>query len=106
LGKGRGDGQGDWLADLSSAAVDPKWAEEFNAYMFQVALARIRPEFDPEVWHAFDLTWLGDVKPGAAAARLGKPSAWIYKARFKVVERLKRELEYLSNDAAMFHRPM
>ena len=43
--------------------VDPQWAEEFNGYIFQLALSRIQPEFEPEVWQAFALTWLGDVKP-------------------------------------------
>ena len=105
LGKGAGDGRGDWLADLSSAPVDPKWAEEFNGYIFQLALSRIQPEFEPEVWQAFALTWLGDVKPRVAAEEIGKPSAWVYKARYKVIERLRAELEFLSSDAAMFHKP-
>jgi RNA polymerase sigma-70 factor, ECF subfamily len=105
LGKGAGDGRGDWLADLSSAAADPTWAEEFNSYIFQLALSRIQPEFEPDVWHAFDLTWLGDVKPRVAAAEIGRPSAWVYKARYRVVERLREELEFLSSDAAMFHKP-
>jgi hypothetical protein len=51
------------------------------------------------------LTWLGDVKPREAAARLGKPPAWIYKARYKVIERLRAELEFLASDAAIFHKP-
>jgi len=104
-GKGVGDGWGDDIAALSSAAVDPHWAEEFNSYIFQLALSRIRPQFEPEVWQAFDLTWLGDVKPRAAAEKIGKTSAWVYKARYKVIERLRAELEFLTSDAAMFHKP-
>jgi RNA polymerase sigma-70 factor, ECF subfamily len=104
-GKGVGDGWGDNIAELSSAAVDPQWAEEFNSYIFQLALSRIRPEFEADVWQAFDLTWIGDVKPQQAAKRIGKPSAWIYKARYKVIERLRKELEFLTSDAAMFHKP-
>src|SRR5262245_42742476 len=104
-GKGAGEGRGDDLAALASAAVDPNWAEEFNSYIFQLALTRIRPEFEPEVWQAFDLTWLRDVKPREAAAKIGKPSAWVYKARYKVIERLRAELEFLTSDAALFHKP-
>jgi RNA polymerase sigma factor (sigma-70 family) len=104
-GKGVGEGWGDDIAALSSAAVDPKWAEEFNGYIFQLALTRIQPEFEPDIWRAFDLTWLGEVKPQEAAATIGKPAAWIYKARYKVIERLKQELEFLTSDAAMFHKP-
>jgi hypothetical protein len=79
--------------------------EEFNSYIFQQALARIRPEFDEEVWQAFDLTWLQDVKPRDAAIQIGKPSPWVYKARYKVMERLRKELEFLTSDAAVFHKP-
>ena len=105
LGKGAGDGRGDWLANLSSAPLDPDWAEEFNIYILQRALTRIQPEFEREVWQAFDLTWIGDVKPRVAANQLGKAAAWIYKARFKVIERLRKELDFLSSDAAFFHKP-
>jgi RNA polymerase sigma-70 factor (ECF subfamily) len=104
-GKGVGEGRGDSLAEMASATVDPAWVEEFNGYIFQLALARIQPQFEPEVWQAFELTWIGDAKPQAAAAKIGKPPAWIYKARYKVVERLREELEFLTSDAAMFHRP-
>jgi RNA polymerase sigma-70 factor (ECF subfamily) len=104
-GKGAGDGRGTDIASLSSAAVDPKWAEEFNSYIFQLALTRIRPDFDDDVWQAFELSWLKDVTPREAAAKIGRPSAWIYKARYKVIERLRKELEFLTSDAAMFHKP-
>ena len=104
-GKGVGDGWGDEIAALASAAVDPAWIEEFNSYVFQQALTRIRPEFEEAVWQAFDLTWLHDVKPQVAAQQIGKPSAWVYKARYKVMERLRKELEFLSSDAAAFHKP-
>jgi hypothetical protein len=101
-----GEGWGDDLAKLASASADPCWVEEFNTYIFQLALERIRPEFDAQVWQAFDLTWLQDVQPRVAASTLGKPSAWIYKSRYKVIERLRKELEYLTSDAAVFHKPM
>jgi RNA polymerase sigma-70 factor, ECF subfamily len=104
-GKGVGEGWGDELAKLATASADPVWVEEFNSYIFQLALERIRQEFEPEVWQAFDLTWLQDVQPRVAATTIGKPAAWVYKARYKVIERLRKELEYLTSDAAVFHKP-
>ena len=104
-GKGVGDGWGDEIAALANSPVDPAWAEEFNCYIFQRAIDCIRPEFDEAVWQAFDLTWLHDIKPREAAQRIGKPSAWVYKARYKVLERLRKELEFLTSDAAVFHKP-
>jgi len=104
-GKGVGDGWGDDVAKLATATSDPMWVEEFNSYIFERALERIRPEFEPEVWQAFELTWLKDTKPKDAAGKIGKPSAWVYKARYKVIERLRKELEFLTSDAAFFHKP-
>jgi RNA polymerase sigma factor (sigma-70 family) len=102
--KGVSDGWGDDIEALASATVDPAWAEEFNGYIFQRALDRIRSEFEDDVWQAFDLTWLNDVKPRQAAEKIGKTSAWVYKARYKVIERLRKELEFLASDAAVFHK--
>ena len=104
-GKGAGDGMGDDVSKLASAASDPEWVEEFNGYIFQKALTRIKSDFEDEVWQAFDLTWLRDVKPRDAAVQIGRPAAWIYKARYKVIERLRKELEFLTSDAAVFHKP-
>jgi RNA polymerase sigma-70 factor (ECF subfamily) len=104
-GKGAGDGWGSDLADLESAAVDPAWAEEFNGYIYQLALSRIQAEFDPLVWQAFELTLVKDVKPRAAAQQLGKTPAWVCKARYKVLDRLRKELDFLTSDAALFHKP-
>jgi RNA polymerase sigma factor (sigma-70 family) len=105
-GKGTGEGHGPSVADLTAAAVDPAWIEEFNGYIFKLALDRIRAEFDAETWEVFELTWIKDVKVKEAAVQLAKPIAWTYKARYKVVERLKRELNYLTSDAAIMHKPM
>ena len=104
-GKGGGDGMGDWVAGQESGQVDAAWQEEFNAHIFAAALDRVRTEFDELTWQAFDVTWLRDIKPRQAAKDLGKPAAWIYKARFRVLQRLRSEIEFLTNDAAVFHRP-
>src|SRR5262245_4696589 len=104
-GKGGGDGLGDWGVGQEGGEVDAAWQEEFNAHIFGAALARVKAQFDDATWQAFDATWLHDVKPSQAAKELGKQAAWVYKARFRVLERLKSELEFLTNDAAIFHRP-
>ena len=104
-GKGGGDGVGDLVASQESGQVDAAWQEEFNSHIFAAALARVRSEFDELTWQAFKSTWLDDVKPGRAAQELGKDASWIYKARFRVLERLRSEIEFLTDDAAIFHRP-
>jgi RNA polymerase sigma-70 factor (ECF subfamily) len=104
-GKGGGEGLGDWVAGQESGQVDAAWQEEFNSHIFAAALDRVRTQFDGPTWQAFDATWLRDVKPRQAAKDLGKPTSWVYKARFRVLARLRSEIEFLTNDAAIFHRP-
>jgi RNA polymerase sigma-70 factor (ECF subfamily) len=104
-GQGFGNGCGDQIAALSSAPLDPAWVEEFNSYVYQRALARVRPTFEEPVWRAFEMTWLQDMSAKEAAAAIGKPTAWIYKARYKVIERLRQELDFLTSDAAPFQLP-
>jgi RNA polymerase sigma-70 factor (ECF subfamily) len=104
-GKGMGAGQGNLAAERQNGPIDPAWLEEFNAYIFASALERIRPDFDEASWRAFDWTWLSDLKPQVAAERLGKSSAWIYKARFRILRRLRVEIEFLTNDSAALHKP-
>ena len=104
-GKGGGDGLGDSLAAQESGEVDAAWQEEFNAHIFAAAVDRIRPEFDEATWSAFDATWLADQKPQAVAQKLGKQPAWVYKARFRVLQRLRSEIEFMTNDSPVFHKP-
>ena len=104
-GKGGGEGVGNLLVEQESGEVDSAWLEEFNAHIFAVAMERVRPEFDGLTWEVFDATWLGEVSPREAAEHFGKPPAWVYKARFKVLQRLRSEIEFLTSDAAILHRP-
>ena len=60
--------------------------------------------WDDATWEAFDLTWIRDIETQQAAGQLGKTAAWIYKARFRVLKRLRVEVEFLTEDAAVLHR--
>ena len=104
-GKGGGQGAGHWLAEQESGAVDSAWLEEFNAHIFAAALDRVRLDFDELTWQTFDRTWLRDTPPHEAAKQAGKTPAWVYKARFKVLQRLRSEIEFLTSDAAVLHKP-
>jgi RNA polymerase sigma-70 factor (ECF subfamily) len=104
LGKGEGAGQGDSALERQDGEIDAAWLEEFNSHIFAVALARVQARFDAETWQAFDLTWLGNVKPQGAALQMQKTAAWVYKARFRVLKMLRSEIEFLTNDAAPLHK--
>jgi RNA polymerase sigma-70 factor (ECF subfamily) len=104
-GQGTGNAEGSSFAEMASGEVDSAWLENFNQHILSVALARVRSAFDDETWQAFDLSWLQDVKPQVAASTLGKSPGWVYKARYRVLQRLKSEIEYLTHDVAAFHKP-
>jgi RNA polymerase sigma-70 factor (ECF subfamily) len=104
-GRGAGDDVGGDIAQRASGPVDAAWLENFNEHVFTTALARVRPSFDDATWQAFDLSWIQDEKPQVVAAQLGKTAAWVYKARYRVLNRLRAEVEYLTDDAAVFHKP-
>jgi hypothetical protein len=71
-----------------------------------MALARVRGDFDEATWQAFDWTWMQSLTPQEAAERLGKTAAWVYRARFKVLKRLRAEVDFLTEDAALLIRPI
>jgi len=101
----RGGGRSDELAERTAGPPEGDWLEEFNAHVLEIALTRIRGDFDDVTWQAFDWTWLQSVKPQTAAERLSRTPEWIYKARFRVLKRLKAEVEFLAEDAANLQRP-
>ncbi|MCA9171807.1 MAG: sigma-70 family RNA polymerase sigma factor [Planctomycetales bacterium] len=87
------------IVDECAEDVEPEWVDEFNEHILRLALRRIRPEFDAETWRAFEAVWIDDLAPHQVAAQIQKKPAWIYKAKFRVLQRLKTEIVYLAGDA-------
>jgi len=81
--------------------ADSNWIDEFGDNILKRALARIRPEFDDETWNAFDATWNQELTARQVAVSLQKPIEWIYKAKFRVLRRLKAEVESLASDSVL-----
>lgn len=104
---GRGVGGDAGAAEINrlEGELDLAWVEEFNAQVCRSALERIRPEFDDAVWQAFELTWVQDCKPNAAAEQVGRTTDWVYKARYLVLQRLREEIQFLAEDVIDFARP-
>lgn len=80
---------------LEEAAVAPGedgWDEAFSRHVFQTALTRIRPSFDPKNWTAFEGVWLHDRPVLEVARELGIPAASVYVAKSRVLKRLREEI--------------
>jgi RNA polymerase sigma-70 factor (ECF subfamily) len=102
---------------LSSAEGDPDlmlasraqnaqaaWCEAHCAQVYDVAVCRVRPLFDSLTWQAFRLTWEQDVPPAEVARQLLRTPQWVYKAKFRVLQRLKSEIASLSADEPAVHQ--
>lgn len=88
--------------DLLEGEVAPDWIDDFNGQVCRVAMQRIQSEIDPFMWQVFEMTWVGEQDPREVAHAVQKPVAWVYKVKFKVLRRLKDEVQFLCQDAIYF----
>jgi len=89
---GRGDGD-DLLAQLEDSSSDParQWDRDHDEHVFRKLLARVRPDFHPATWEAFERFAL-DGRPAADVAReLGISEGAVVQAKSRVLKRLREE---------------
>ena len=86
------------IEEAESAGADPEWIDEFNSEVLRAAMERIRPEFEPQTWRAFELTWLENRTPQTIARELGCRVHAIYVAKSRVLGRLRDEVAALAED--------
>lgn len=94
-------GSSDSFLQQVESAVDPEWIEVFNAHIYQVALERVRERLGEEAWRAFREVWLEDRKPAEVARRMERKPDWVYKAKFRGLRQLEREIVDLAADDAI-----
>ncbi|HEY3787738.1 MAG TPA: sigma-70 family RNA polymerase sigma factor [Urbifossiella sp.] len=98
------DGQS--LDQHPSAPLDPAWMDDFNAHVLAEALARVRGEFGPEHWQAFESVWR-DGRPAAeVAASAGLTIVAVYVLKSRVIRRLREEARLLTDDVPYFDPPL
>lgn len=102
--RGIGGGIGDQFADEIEAEADGSWISEFHARVLHFAIEQVRREFGKETWEAFEQVWVRDKKPAAVAKAMRKSPEWIYKAKHRVLQRLRQEVEFLTADNPLFLR--
>jgi RNA polymerase sigma-70 factor (ECF subfamily) len=99
-----GQGTGASAPDLDPPDNDAAWIVEFNGHVYQAALDRIRPTCEPETWSAFAGVWIDDRPPAEVARQLDRTPAWVYRAKYRVLQKLKAELGFLTADIAAFSK--
>lgn len=100
-GAGPGNGAHEPLLNNVAADVDPGWCDEFNTHVIEQAWLRLKPLYDKQTCTAFERSWLAGGDSQQVAEELGKPVAWVYKARFRVLRRLKAEVKMLCLEAPL-----
>jgi RNA polymerase sigma-70 factor (ECF subfamily) len=95
-----GDGALAGLDQAEAAAADTEWTAAFNTRVLQVAMERVRPEFQPTTWTVFERVWLEDRPPAEAAREAELPVEAVYAAKSRVLRRLREEVLLLAEDGA------
>ena len=65
---------------------------EFRRHLVHRALELVRGDFSDVTWQAFTEVALGGRAPAEVAARMGLTLSAVYKARYRVVARLREEI--------------
>ena len=88
-------------AEPSEDPAAGTWMEDFANHIYEVALKRVGPEFDEDTWRVFQTLWSQEASPKTVAEEVGRDISWVYKAKYKVLQRLKDEVKYLAEDMHM-----
>lgn len=86
------------LEETPALESDPEWVDDFNAHLLQVALERIKGDFEPNNWRAFEMVWMHNRPVNEVADAVGLTPSSIYVAKFRVLKRLREEILLLADD--------
>jgi RNA polymerase sigma-70 factor (ECF subfamily) len=87
------------LVDLAAAdGSEAFWEDEFRQHLVRRALKVMRDEFKPAAWKACWETVVAGRSAAEVARELGTTENAIYVAKYKVLRRLRQELQGLLDD--------
>jgi RNA polymerase sigma-70 factor (ECF subfamily) len=86
----------DDLADPHSA-LSQLWDREHDRHVARQLLEMIEKEFEPASWRAFQRLALEGAEPLAVAAELGMSVNAVYLAKYRVLRRLRQEVQGLTD---------
>jgi RNA polymerase sigma-70 factor (ECF subfamily) len=83
---------GNWAERLAADESDPFWEKEYRAQLARRALEIMQKDFPGQTWRAcWEVLAMGRPAP-EVAAEFGLTPGAVHAARFRVLERLRREL--------------
>jgi RNA polymerase sigma-70 factor (ECF subfamily) len=85
----------DVLENIPDPASDPdrRWEQEHDQFVMRRALELMQPELTASTWQAFRRLALEGVQPAAVAAELGLTVNAVVLAKFRVMRRLRQQLQ-------------
>jgi RNA polymerase sigma-70 factor (ECF subfamily) len=86
------------LNESAAPEADSEWTAQFNAHLLQVALERIRSQFEQTTWTAFEQVWLENRPAAAVSQEVGLSLTSVYVAKSRVLKRLREEVLLLAED--------
>lgn len=88
----------DQSVQLEASGEDPEWTADLHARILEVALLRIRADFEPATWDAFERLWCVGCPALEVARTVGMPIDSVYAAKSRVLRRLREEILLLADD--------
>ena len=92
-------------AQLEASSEDPEWTANMHARILEVALLRIRVDFEPLTWDAFERLWCVGCSAPEVARTLGMTIDTVYAAKSRVLRRLREEILLLADDWPLVSSP-
>jgi RNA polymerase sigma-70 factor (ECF subfamily) len=90
------------LEHAEAPEADAVWSGEFHARVLEAAMERVRADFEPATWRAFERAWVDDRSAADAARELNLPIGAVYVAKSRVLQRLREEVLALAEDLPEF----
>jgi RNA polymerase sigma-70 factor (ECF subfamily) len=87
----------DQLLDPSSG-LSQNWDQEHDRYVTKQLLSRLRDEFEPTTWRAFERVALDGAPAAQVAAELGVTVNSVFIAKSRILARLRQESRGLIDD--------
>jgi RNA polymerase sigma-70 factor (ECF subfamily) len=80
-----------------AGGLEQHWEQEHDQFLIRRTLELLEREFTPSTWQAFRRQVLDGASPAEVAAELGLTANAVVLAKFRVLRRLRRELEGLTD---------
>jgi RNA polymerase sigma-70 factor (ECF subfamily) len=90
---GAGEALDRLLAQLEDPASNPArhWDRDHDKHVLQGLLALVQADFEPATWQAFTRFTLQGLPASQVARELGTSEAGVFRAKFRVLKRLREE---------------